>query len=49
MVESLKTISMEEQKKKYIKSIEKSVKENLFMESLEQCKRQKIKPYVRGI
>ena len=33
--ESLKTISMEEVKKKYIKSIEKSMKENFFTDSLE--------------
>ena len=33
--ESLKTTSMEEVKKKYIKSIEKSMKENFFTDSLE--------------
>ena len=33
------TISTEEVKKKYIKSIEKSVKENLFMYSFEKLQR----------
>ena len=33
--ESLKTTSMEEVKKQYIKSIEKSMKENFFTDSLE--------------
>ena len=33
--ESLKTTSMEEVKKKYIKRIEKSMKENFFTDSLE--------------
>ena len=33
--ESLKTTSMEEVKKKYIKSIEKSMKENFYTDSLE--------------
>ena len=33
--ESLKTTSMEEVKEKYIKSIEKSMKENFFTDSLE--------------
>ena len=33
--ESLKITSMEEVKKKYIKSIEKSMKENFFTDSLE--------------
>ena len=34
--ESLKTTSVEEVKKKYIKSIEKNMQENLFMDSLEK-------------
>ena len=33
------TISMEEVKKKYIKSIEKSMKENPFMNSLKKLQR----------
>ena len=37
--ESLKTVSIEEVNKKYLKSIEKSMKENLFVGSLEKLQR----------
>ena len=42
--ESLKTICMEEVKKKYIKSIEKSMKGSIFMDILEKLlsKKQKV-------
>ena len=35
----LKTISMEEVKKKYIKNVVKIAKENLFMDSLKKLQR----------